>query len=56
MGRVRSEVEYLEPGLAGEDLAAYLTRLESDVQRLGTLVESDYFRQVDFRLHAFEAS
>ena len=56
MGRVRSEVEYVEPGRGGEDLATYLTQLESDIQELGTLVEADYFRQVDFRLHAFEAS
>jgi uncharacterized alpha-E superfamily protein len=56
MGRVRSEVEYVEPGQGGEDLATYLTQLESDIQELGTLVEADYFRQVDFRLHAFEAS
>jgi uncharacterized alpha-E superfamily protein len=56
MGRVRSEVEYVEPALAGEELAGYLTRLESAIQELGTLIEADYFRQVDFRLHAFEAS
>ncbi len=56
MGRVRSEVEYVEPGMGGEELAGYLTSLESDIQELGSLIEADYFRQVDFRLHAFEAS
>ena len=56
MGRVRSEVEYVEPGLGGQTLADYLTQLESDIQGLGTLIETDYFRQVDFRLHAFGAS
>jgi len=56
MGRVRSLVEYVEPGLGGEELAAWLTELESDIQRLGTLIEADFFRQVDVRLHAFEAT
>ncbi len=56
MGRVRSRVEYAEPGLAGEELAAFLTELVEGIGELGTLIEADYFRRVDFRLHAFEAS
>lgn len=56
MGRVRSRVEYVEPGLVGEGLDGFLTDLESDIQRLGTLIEADYFRHADVRLHAFEAS
>jgi uncharacterized alpha-E superfamily protein len=56
MGRVRSEVEFAEPGLQGEALAAFLARVESGIQDLGLLIEDDYFRHVDFGLHSYEAS
>lgn len=57
MGRVRSAVEFAEPRqLEGPALRDFLEEVEAGIQELGGLIEEDYFRHVDFGLHAYEAS
>ena len=55
IGRVRSRLEYADPGLlSGDALGRLLSELESGIQELGKLIEDDYFRDADFGLHAYE--
>ncbi len=56
-GRLRAEVEFVDPAALGDDrLGAFLEHVEEAILDVASLVEADYFRPAAaFAMHSYEA-